>query len=39
MLDNVRYQFLDADQPEKIISEHEDLLIDRIKILGRYQRS
>ncbi|MCH2256037.1 MAG: hypothetical protein MK088_05345 [Alteromonas sp.] len=34
MLDNVRYQFLDADQPEKIISEHEDLLIENAKQLA-----
>jgi hypothetical protein len=34
MLNNVQYQFLDADQPEKIISEHQDLLVENAKQLA-----
>lgn len=34
MLNNVQYQFLDADQSEKIISEHQDLLVENAKQLA-----
>ncbi len=34
MLNNVQYQFLDAYQPEKIISEHQDLLVENAKKLA-----
>lgn len=34
MLNNVQYQFLDANQSEKIISEHQDLLVENAKKLA-----